>query len=121
MRGTTHTHRFSINRPLGMKVGANNGALCAVCIKGGDGGSGVAIIRFRRKEKGFIISFGWGKREKVAVRWLHPRRRVPRGPLMSCFEKPPRGRRLRPRYRAVDRAAIFTRQLKSAAAGEKLV
>ena len=40
-----------------MKVGANNGALCAVCIKGGDGGSGVAIIRFRRKEKGFILSF----------------------------------------------------------------
>ncbi len=35
-------------------------------------------------------------------------RRVPKGALMSGFEKPPRGRRLCPRRRAVDRAAVRT-------------
>ena len=34
------------------------------------------------------------------------RRRMPEGALMSGFEKPPRGRRLCPRRRTVDRAAV---------------
>ena len=33
-------------------------------------------------------------------------RRMPKGALMSGFEKPPRGRRLCPRRRTVDRAAV---------------
>ena len=45
-------------------------------------------------------------------------RRMPKGALMSGFEKPPRGRRLCPRRRTVDRAAVgqgdFIRQLATA-------